>query len=153
MMIRRAKSSDAIELVRLHRDTIRKVNSKDYTAKEIEAWANNYTIKKFRNEKNIRFVAIDKNKLLGSAAFDKKGYFGLYVHKDYIGKGIGSKLLRKIEETAYKKGIRKFNPIVVITAKKFYEKHGYKTIKRIKYSIKSQKLTVYQMKKKLKKYI
>jgi len=151
MYIRKFKDSDAVEVARLHRATIRNINSKDYSKKQIEAWSNRVSAKRFRDSaKNcIRFVALDNNKIIGFADFKENDLMGLYIHKDCINKGIGKNLLTHLEKAAYKKGVRKLQCLSTITARKFYEKNRYKILKKTRHKIKNQNLIVYEMEKKL----
>lgn len=148
--IRRFKDSNTEELARMHSETIRTINIKDYPKEQIEVWAGPKSATRKYARDRIRFVALDKNKIVGFGEFRGSDLTAIYIHKDYIGKGIGIKLLKKIEETAYKKRIRKLKCLSTITAKGFYEKYGYKNIKKTKLQIRNQKLTVYEMEKRLR---
>ena len=131
--MRRARLSDAAELARLHRATIRHVLSKDYKPDVIAVWSSRTSAKKFRASHltHIRHVVVDGKKIVGFADIGKDGQFGaVYVHKDYIGKGVGSMLIRKIEELGRIMGVKKFEFEGSVTAKLFYEKHGYKALKK-----------------------
>ena len=61
------------------------------------------------SSKNLtRLVDVEKDKIIGFGDFTDDGELtGLYIHKDYISKGVGKKLLKKLEMAAYKKRIRK----------------------------------------------
>lgn len=152
MQIRKFRNSDAVELARMHRGTIRVINKKDYTKQQIKVWAT-ASAKRWRDNAKAKnsaiFVALNKNKLIGFIQLKGSEVKALYVHKNYIGREVGKRLLKKLEETAYKKSIRKLICLSTITAKDFYNKHGYKTIKKTKYKIGNQKLTVYKMEKNL----
>jgi len=145
MIIRKFRDLDAIELARLHRSTIRNVNRQDYPKKQIDVWAGKTSAERFRRlaKENTRFVAVEKGKLIGFADYKNDELMGLYIHKDHIGKGVGKKLLQILEADAYKNGIRTMKCTSTITAHKFYEKNGYKTIRKTKHQIGDQKLTVY----------
>ena len=153
MRIRKFRNSDAVELARLHRSTIRNVNSQDYPKKQIDVWSGRVSVKRFRKSahENVRFVAIDDEKIIGFADYKKDDLMGLYIHKNYTRKGVGKKLLQRLEKDAYQNGLRTMKCISTITANKFYEKNRYCTIKKTKHQMGNQKLTVYKMKKKLNK--
>ncbi|MDP2642941.1 MAG: GNAT family N-acetyltransferase [Candidatus Peregrinibacteria bacterium] len=55
---------------------------------------------------------------------------GLYVHKDYVGKGIGKHLLKLAENSIEKLGCKQIILQSTVTAKDFYKKHGYRVIKK-----------------------
>ena len=152
MKIRRFKPSDAAEMARMHRSTIREINSSDYSKKQVAAWSGRSTAKRFRKsmKQRIRFVAIGKNKIIGFGDFTKDGEInGLYVHPKYIGKGVGKKLLRKMEKTALELGIAKFTVKSSLTAKDFYKSRGYKLLKKTVFRRKGLHLQVYNMEKAL----
>ena len=153
MYIRKFKASDAAEVAKMHRNTIRFVNSKDYLPEQIEVWSGRTSAKRFRDSIKMffRFVAVEKGKIVGYGDFKKDGELaGLYVHKNYQGRGVGFLLLKNIEKSARKKDIKKLFCYSTITAKDFYKKQGYGIIKKTKFPIKNQKLTVYKMSKLLK---
>ncbi len=152
MRIRKATLADAAELARLHKATIRSVNKKDYSPQEIEVWSKRTSAQRFRSAHSlaIRYVAVDNGKIVGFSDFKKEHpetFWGLYVHKDHIGKGIGSRLMKKMEEVARKMGAKKFVLSATKTAKAFYEKQGFTVIKKSKHPIENQKLDVYVMEK------
>jgi len=154
MRFRKAKIEDAAELARLHRTTIRTVNSQDYSEDVIEGWVGKSTAKTFRDfhDKSIRFVAVENEKIIAFGELVKEtGNLGaMYVHKDWIGKGIGKKLFEILENEAVKLGVTKFEFESSTTAKKFYESCGCKTIKKIKHTLRTGAvMDAYTMQKEL----
>lgn len=149
--IRKFKLSDAVSLARLHRGTIRSVNSKDYSPPEIAAWSGRTSAKRFRNlgKLNDRFVALEKRKIVGFGDYKDAEVMGLYIHKKHTGKGIGTKLLKKIEREVYARGKRTLKCISTVTARSFYEKNGFRLVKKAIHKIQDQKLRVFEMKKRL----
>jgi transposase InsO family protein len=100
MKIRRSAERDTAELARLHRGTIRHVNSRDYSPPQIEAGAGRGSAAKFRrsHQTHIRFVATERGKITEFTDFGKDGSSGgLYVHKDFVGKGVG--MARQLTDT------------------------------------------------------
>jgi putative acetyltransferase len=153
MKIRKAKLEDSVELARLHKETIRNINRDDYSPKEIEVWSKRTSAKRFRSsyDLTVRYVAVEGEKIVGFSDFKKEKpeeFWGLYVHKDYVGRGIGSRLMKKMEEVAKKMGAKKFVLSATKTAKVFYEKQGFRMVKKSKHPIEDQKLDVYVMEKK-----
>ncbi|MBI3027782.1 GNAT family N-acetyltransferase [Candidatus Woesearchaeota archaeon] len=152
MKVRKFRTSDSIEVAKLHRNTIRYVNRADYPSRQIKVWSGRTSAKRFRNsvKTRVRFVAVDKGKILGFGDYAPDGELsGLYIHKDFQGKGVGKNLLIKLEKQARKQGIKEFHLSSTITAKDFYKRNGYKIIKKGKHEISGQNLTIYRMKKKL----
>lgn len=153
MKIRLARDGDYASIARLHRQTIRNVNSKDYTDDQICAWSAKTNASRFRDSANKckRWVAIeDNNKIVGFCDHGLDGKFwGLYVHKNYIGKGIGSRLIKIAEDSLGKMEYKKVILKSTITAKEFYKKQGYKTLKKDLHTINDKKLEIFVMTKKL----
>lgn len=93
---------------------------------------------------------MENNKIIGFCDHGLNGeLWGLYVHKDYVGKGIGARLLKVAEDSLKKLGFKKTTLESTVTAKDFYEKHGYKVVKKAFHPIKNKKLPIFIMSKKL----
>ena len=128
-----AKLSNIEEITSLFRDTIRTVNTKDYSPQEIEAWsqgADNLDNWKRRIETHHFILAKIEHKLVGMASIDKVGYLDvMYVHPRYQGLGIATNLLSKCIENAKSQELREVTSDVSITAKLFFLYKGFKIIK------------------------
>lgn len=70
--------------------------------------------------------------------------------KDYLRKGIGSRLLEVAEDSLEKQGCKIIHIESTITAKDFYEKNGYKVIKKTAY--REDNAPIYEMRKTLKNH-
>lgn len=154
MRIRKFRSSDAIQVAQMHRGTIRSVNAKDYPRAQIRVWSGRVSAKRHRNPKEltnrVKYVALDKKKVVGFGDLDKTGeLMGLYIHKDYQGKGVGTKILTILESEARKIGLKKLTLTSTLSALNFYKRQGYRILKKTHYRIKNQNLAVYEMKKAL----
>ncbi len=152
MKIRLARDEDYAAMARLHRQTIRKVNSKDYSQDQIDVWSARPSAERFRKSaaKCKRWVAIADDKVVGFCdhGFDCE-LWGLYIHKDYIGKGIGSRLIKIAEDSLKKHGCKRVTLKGTITAKEFYQKQGYKVLREDLHNINDKKLKIFVMAKKL----
>ena len=153
MKIRLARDEDYATLARLHRQTIRQVNAKDYNKEQIKAWSGRTSAERFRSSANIckRWVALDNEKVIGFAdhPLDKCVLWGLYIHKDYVGKGVGKKLLNVIEKSLFKQGCTNIKIESTVTAKKFYQKQGYEIKKKSFHMFENQKVETYILSKKI----
>ncbi len=153
MRVRKFRKEDAAEVARLHRTTIRTVNSKDYRKGQIYAWSGRTSAKRFRdvvNDKDkVMFVAVEGNRILGFADYKGSDLLGLYVHKDYMERGIGTRLLNHLESYAYRNGVRFLQCEATVTAYEFYKKMGYRTLRKSVHKIKNERLPVYVMRKRL----
>lgn len=151
MKIRKFRDSDAVELAELHSSTVRNVNCKDYPEKQIDVWSKQTSAEKFRKsaKEATIFVALEEEKIVAFAKYKGEELLALYVDKNFLRKGIGGKLLAKVEKDALKNGIKKFLCNSTITAHEFYEKCGYNILKKTIFEIENEKLTVFKMKKTL----
>ncbi len=154
MRIRVATIGDAVEISRLHKSTIRTINSRDYSPEDIEVWSKRTNTRRMRSSHPfaVRAVAVEKGKIVGFADLSKDDpgrLWGLYVHKNHQGKGIGSRLLARMEKEAKILGAKKMMAQSTVTAKTFYERHGFIVLRKEKYAILDRKLTVYMMEKDL----
>ena len=71
----------------------------------------------------------------------------LFVHKDWQGKGVGTMLLSEAERLAMEYGAGKITSEVSITARPFFERHGYRTVKEQKAKANRMYLTNFVMEK------
>lgn len=129
MKIRNYNSADCDEIAKLFYDTVHSVNAKDYSKEQLDAWATGHIVLENWNRaffSNRTFVAEHDGKIIGFGDIDTKGYLDmLYVHKDFQGKGTATALCEKLEESAD----GKITTHASITAKAFFEKRGYKTVR------------------------
>lgn len=128
--VREYRSGDAQALANIFYNTVHRVNIQDYTQEQINAIApessldSNRWIKKF--EKTKPFVAIVDEVIVGFAEFEPDGHIDcFYCHHDWIGHGVGSTLMNAIYEKANNWKIKRIFAEVSITAKPFFEKHGF----------------------------
>jgi len=111
------------------------VNLKDYTKTQVDVWASgNVDIeawdKSFKNHYTV--ISEDKGIITGFGDMSNDGYLDrLYVHKEHQGEGIGSLIVTELErkiKTCY--GVPVFTVFSSITAKPFFEKRGYVSLRR-----------------------
>lgn len=125
----RATIQDIGMITQLFRDTIQHVNSLDYPEAEIEDWSSWWTEHdkwQERIEEQYFIKAMIDDKTVGFSSLATDGYLDLmFTHKDYQRQGVAGKLLRKIERKAKEQGNVLIYSDVSITAKGFFEKHGY----------------------------
>lgn len=153
MKIRLAQDKDYAGIARLHRNTIRHINAKDYPEDVISIWSKRTKASRFRNSasKVKRWVAVEKGKIVGFCDHDFKCELsGLYIHKDFQGKGLGGKLLKIAEKSMKKLGCKKIKIMSTISAKTFYQKNDYKVIKKDFHPIENKKIRVFSMNKSVK---
>jgi len=68
--------------------------------------------------------------IVGFAEFEKNGHIDcFYVHHEWQGKGVGSALIKAIDERAKKQNIPRIFAEVSITAKPFFSHKGFHLVK------------------------
>ena len=152
--IRPLTELDIPEMRELFRTTVLTVNSKDYTKEEVEDWTScGDSVAHWKNllAKNDYVGAIDgQGKIIGFSSMNAEGYLhSMFVHKDQQGKGVATLLLSEVEKIARKYDVHKINVEASITARPFFEKHGYKVVKEQKAKANRLWLTNYVMEKAL----
>ncbi len=127
----RTLSTEDISAIReLFRSTVLTVNRQDYTQEEVADWASCGDDTKHWEEllSGLYFIAAldDKENMTGFASIRDDGYLhSMFVHKDWQRKGVASALLAKMEEYATTHGVMEITSEVSITARPFFEKHGF----------------------------
>lgn len=130
MKIRRYQESDCRELTELFYNTVHIVNAKDYTKEQLDVWATGQTDLERWNQSlqaHYSIVAVEDGVILGFGDIDKTGYLDrLFVHAEHQGKGIATAICDQLEQAVP----GKITTHASITAKPFFEKRGYKVIKK-----------------------
>lgn len=150
--IRRLAAQDIPEMRKLFRAIVLTVNSKDYTKEEVEDWAScGDSVEHWKEllAKNDYIGALDgQGGIVGFSSMNAEGYLhSMFVHKDWQGKGVATLLLSEVEKIARRYGVHKISVEVSVTARPFFEKHGYKVVKEQKAKANRLYLTNYIMEK------
>ena len=138
--IREATLEDLPEITTIFRDTIRAVNRKDYSDKQVEVWASGAEDTKKWQDRITKFyflVAELNNQIVGFSYLKNGNYLdGLFVHKDFQRQTIASKLLRIMESRVSMHGYDVIKSDISITALPFFDSHFYEVEKKQKKSMK-----------------
>ena len=150
MEIRPYKPIDLEQIAQLFYETVHAVNIKDYTERQVNAWATgNINLKEWGTSflKHLTYVATEKDMIIGFGDIDETGYLDrIYVHKDFQGQGVATAICNRLENEI---GTKCITVHASITAKPFFEKRGYHTIKFQEVEKQGIFLTNYIMAKKL----
>lgn len=107
------------------------MNIKDYTEQQVNAWATGVAdLEKWNRsfQEHFTYVAVENNLVIGFGDMDETGCLDrLFVHKDYQGQGVATVLCGQLESMA---GIECITVYASVTAKPFFEKRGYKVIRK-----------------------
>lgn len=127
--IRPWRPTDLEAIAELYYNTVRHVNARDYSARQIEAWAPEvesiaYWRKRF--ETREAYVAVEDGEVAGFAELGGHGHVDcLYVHHHRQGRGIGRALLQHLELHARGHSVPQLHTEVSVTAKPFFERMGF----------------------------
>jgi len=148
MKIRRFTTQDVKEVSSLIRKTLIESNSKFYPQKVINFLCNEYSPKNLIGmlRKKEFFIAINKGKIIGVAGLEKNNIISVFILPECQNKGIGKKLMNRVELKAKEKGFMEVNLNASINALEFYKNIGYEEGKKVdeeNYGI------TYEMKKRL----
>lgn len=130
MTLREYQPSDCKEITELFYHTVHTVNAKDYTKEQLNVWATGQVdVKKWNQslQEHYSIVAVENDVIVGFGDIDSTGYLDrLFVHADYQGKGIATAICDQLEQSAPEN----ITTHASITAKPFFEKRGYKVVKK-----------------------
>lgn len=154
--LRKLKEADLIECISLFQNTIHNINARDYSAAQLEAWAPKTTLEVTERWKtllkNVAYVAEYNQDIVGFGDLTHEGYLDrLFVHHEYQGHGIAAAIVKKLEACAYEMNIQEIAVEASITAKPFFERYGFTTVKEQQVEIRGVELTNFLMGKSLHK--
>lgn len=136
------------QIAELFTNTIHKTCNKEYTKEQLNAWANpniDYEVWEKRLDKTKPYLAILDEKLVGFAEFYEDYIDCFYVHHKYQGQGVGKTLLSHLLNQAKQNKIKTLRVDASITAKPFFEKYGFKEVKKNYVKRDNQDLINYSM--------
>ena len=147
--LRKYKTSDCPAIAGLFYDTVHTVNLADYTQDQVNAWAAGKVDleawdRSFREHDTL--VAVSGEEIIGFGDMDETGYLDrLYVHKDHQRQGVASALCDRLEKEIE---ADRYLTHASITARPFFEKRGYKTVREQQVERNGVLLTNYVMERK-----
>lgn len=145
MLYRAYQSSDLEELTALFYDTVHRVNAKDYTQAQLDAWATGQVDLDAWDrslQAHVSIVAVEGQVIVGFGDMEPTGYLDrLYVHADYQGQGIASGICVRLERAVPGDVVTHAS----ITARPFFEKRGYRVVREQQVERRGIPLTNYVM--------
>ena len=128
MKIRKFQNKDARKVSYVIAKTMRTNMSKDYSKGLIDAMIRNRQPKDIikLSKKRDFYVAEQGDRILGVAALEEDDVHTMFVNPLYQGKGIGKKLIERVEILAKKRKIKKLSVKSTKGAEKFYQRMGFK---------------------------
>ncbi|MCX4334561.1 MAG: GNAT family N-acetyltransferase [Bacteroidales bacterium] len=132
MEIRKYRQEDLEQIACLFCDTVHTINIRDYSQEQVDAWATgSVNLEEWNTSflESITCIATEKDLIVGFGNIYADGYLDkLYVHKDFQGKGIATAICNLLEREIGAKSIITVH--ASITARPFFEKRGYRTVRK-----------------------
>ena len=150
--IRPYTPDDLPQMIRLFQDTVRKVNAKDYTPEQLEAWCGKVNTAAWKKAlaENTTLLAFQGETLCGFGDIRRDGYLDrLYVRWDMQGMGVGEALCDRLEKAG---DFQRVFTEASVTARPFFEHRGYTVIQAQQVVRRGIVLQNYVMEKRLKEF-
>lgn len=149
--IRLFEPRDAEPIARLFQETVREVNIRDYSSRQVKAWAPDDIY--FRNwievcSSRFTYIAEVEGEIAGFGELEPNGHIDcFYCHKNYQRRGVGSSIYRAIESKARELAIARLFTEASITAKPFFQRMGFSVIARQEVTRREETFINYAMEK------
>ena len=133
MNIRSYHNDDCQAVLSLFYETIHKINRRDYTREQIEAWTNNHNIDptawnlSLTHHKTL--VAEMDNTIVGFGDLNGNFLDRLYVHAEYQRRGIATAIMDRLERYAAEQNYATIVTHASITAYPFFRDRNYQLVK------------------------
>ena len=159
MLIRAYQPDDVPQIVQIFYNTIHRVNCRDYTEAQINAWAPTVPeterwLKRYDTRRC--FVAEQDGMITGFAELEDNGHIDcFYCHHEFQRQGVGRRLYERIEEEGRSlrdthEGSLHLTRLFVevsITAKPFFERMGFQILQENQIVVRNVILTNFSMEK------
>ena len=141
LVIRRAKPEDNDSIERVHLRAIKEICASHYAPEEIEAWAKprspNHYVESIHSTEF--YVAEENGNLIGFGTLNQasKEVEAVYVVPEVARRGIGQRILGKLEERARDLGLKSLYLNSSLNAVAFYRHSGYEPQHETKHRLSS----------------
>jgi putative acetyltransferase len=144
---------DAASLLGLFRDTIRRVNIRDYTPEQVRAWApDDIDLARWADRFEGRFVVVaeESGQFAGFAELEADGHIDrVYVSADHQRRGVGQGMIAAVVSEAGRRGLSRLFVEASITARPFFEAQGFTVLARQVVSCRGAELVNFRMERAL----
>lgn len=134
LVIRKFKRSDAVAVALLLKKNFLEINSKDYPIEQMEELVSEYTPEKISEQAAYAhtYVAESNTLILGTGTIcpfwdsqTESIILSLFVQPEFHGLGIGSAIMKQIEQDDFYRRANRIEIPASRTAKNFYLRLGY----------------------------
>jgi RimJ/RimL family protein N-acetyltransferase len=153
MQIIKAKPGQAQEISDLIKEVVNEVLARtgDYDDFEIGEWLKRTTAEAIEEKMQSReiFVAVEGEKIIGTIALENQRILGFYIKKELQGKGIGTEMLKFVENYAKENKFGKLDMTSTPIAVEFYKKRGYEDLGKVRVKLGEAIMTETKLEKQL----
>lgn len=153
IQIRSYAETDAPALLELFFTTVHRINSRDYSQAQIAAWAPetlDRSLWSAHMNKLNPFIAEIDGIIVGYSDLQDSGLIDhFFCHYQYQRRGVGSALMNHIFLLGKQRSITRLYSEVSLTARPFYERHGFSIVKQQSANIRGETLGNFLMEKKM----
>ena len=139
--IRKATDEDCSAIMSVHTSSVLAIPVGYYSAEEIASWAIPRKIDDYQESvaRKVFYVAVSDQVIVGFGVFNRESYEieALYVAPEANGKGIGLRLLKKLEQRAHDLGAESLRLNASLNAVAFYRRAGFIAQEESKYRLAS----------------
>ena len=153
MILRAYDESDAEATLRVFLRAVRVTASKDYSPEQIAAWGSDdisldvWAVKRLQTD---TVVAVEGDEVLGFSDVDDRGYVDMmFVDPTVTRRGVASALLDHVTRMAREHGAVELTTYASLTARPFFEKHGFVVVEERQPVLRGVSLTNFSMRKPL----
>lgn len=128
MFMRPYQPTDQKEVLTLIKNTIQIINRKDYHPEQITIWSDiDETTWSNSLGNHVALVMLEEEQIIGFGDMTYTGYVArFYIHHEYQGQGVGSVLLKELEQQIMTEN---YSVAASITARPFFESQGYQVLR------------------------
>ena len=131
VLVRAARAEDAAAISKVIIAALRESNALDYPPEVIAQVKQNFAAPQILSLMSQRqvYVAIDDQIVVGTASLDQQVIRSVFVAPEQQGKGIGRRLMARIESVAATHGLKELRVPSSITAEGFYALLGFQKVR------------------------
>lgn len=132
MKLRKFKKEDTKKVCYLIRRNMKEILPNFYPKDVVDFLYNHETPKKFlkRGKNRIYIVAVKGKRIIGIAGLEENDVKSFFVNPSFHKKGIGKLLINEIEKIAKSRNLKKLIVNSSFNAQGFYEKCGFKKVRK-----------------------
>src|SRR5471030_1444119 len=148
-VIRRYDAANLDAVIGVFLRSVREVASRDYDAGQIAAWAQaDRDVWSRRRLERPTWVALLDDVIAGFIDLESSGHIDmLFVDPASQRRGVASALLGTVENAARVQRLAVLDTDASITARPFFEKHGFQIVRSQEVALRGQRLTNFRMEK------